>query len=107
MPQEHERAKYAELFAVLFIRTCSSTLKESFKSMKAIIDQKAQVSPVEMYTVIDFYLRCSLEAVSMVKRSLSSKLDFYDDKIMILWGVYSRTPILEVINGVLQLLLND
>lgn len=75
--------------------------------MKAIIDQKAQVSPVEMYTVIDFYLRCSLEAVSMVKRSLSSKLDFYDDKIMILWGVYSRTPILEVINGVLQLLLND
>ena len=60
-----------------------------------------------MYAVIDFYLRCSLEAVSMVKRSLSSKLDFYDDKIMILWGVYSRTPILEVINGVLQLLAND
>ena len=41
-PLEHERAKYAELFSLLFLRTGTSTLKEAFKALKAIFETKTQ-----------------------------------------------------------------
>ena len=104
---DYERAKYAELFAVLFIRTGSKSLKHAFKTLKAVIDIKSSQSggdQTELYSVIDFYLRCSLEVTSLIRRmhSSSRKPDFFDDEAIIMWGVHSRTPTLDIINGVLS-----
>ena len=38
---DHERAKYSELFSILYLRTGTSTLKEAFKALKEILDTKA------------------------------------------------------------------
>ena len=54
-----------------------------------------------MLASLDFYLRASLEVVSLINKIQSRKLDFHDDKIFVLWGVYSREPTLAVVNGVL------
>ena len=39
---EHERAKYAELFSLIYVRTGTSTLKESFQAVKGLVDQAEQ-----------------------------------------------------------------
>ena len=101
MPFEHERAKYAELFSLIYARTGTSTLKEAFRAIKTIIDTKSHGDQTEMLLVLDFYLRASLEVTSLIKKMQMRKLDFHDDKINVLWGVYSREPTLSVINGVL------
>jgi len=101
MPQEYERAKYAELFSVLYIRTGTSTFKEAFQTLKGVVDAKASGDPGEMVCVLDFFLKSALEVTSLISKMQSHKLDFKDDKSAVLWGVYSRTPTLEVVNGVL------
>lgn len=103
LPHEHERNKYAELFSLIYARTGTSTLKESFKAIKSVIDECQQSNSQELVLLLQFYLRASLEATSMIKKLLSTKLDFSDDKIGVLWGVYSREPTLNVIDGVLKI----
>ena len=68
MPFEHERAKYAELFSLIYARTGTSTLKEAFRAIKSIIDTKSQGDQTEMLLVLDFYLRASLEVTSLIKK---------------------------------------
>jgi hypothetical protein len=54
-----------------------------------------------MLLVVEFYIRTSLEVASLIKKIQTKKLGINEDKIGLLWGVYSREPTLAVINGVL------
>ena len=102
LPHEHERAKYAELFSKIYARTATSTIKEAFSALKSIIDQKAQSGNQQDFVLtIEFYIRAALEVASLIKKILSRSYSFKDDKLAILWGVHSRKPTLQVIDGLL------
>ena len=60
-----------------------------------------------MLLTVDFYLRASLEVSSLIKKMAGGKFEHRDDKLAILWGVYSREPTLNILNGVLALSNNN
>ena len=58
-----------------------------------------------MLVTLDFYLRACTEVISLINKIQRCKLkdeSLHDDKLAILWGVYSREPTLAVLNGVLD-----
>ena len=100
---EHERAKYAELFSLIYVRTGTSTLKESFQAVKGLVDQAEQSgNQVETLLLLDFYIRSSLEVTTLIWKLIRGKLDFEDERLGLLWGVYSRESTLNIVNGVME-----
>ena len=56
-----------------------------------------------MLLLLDFYLRASLEVTTLLSKLMRGKLDDIDDnRLALLWGVYSREPTLAIVNRVID-----